>query len=180
MQTVIIFPAFGFGGPDNTGFKPNLRLSYEVLAKCLEEVEVFTDPQAFVPLKFLAPKLRITMCRNGGTIATATLVLFSDVANVLKERGENLENIEVLIVAAPQHQVRAFWCAKKAGFKNFHFSHFEIAATDENLYWCGRSEGNKHWCTWGPGWWKIYETLGWVAMNLFPKLYPKMAMGRTH
>jgi hypothetical protein len=179
---VIICPAFGFGGYNNPDFEPNTHLSLEVKWQAAATqgqpaTQVFTDQQAATCLKKHAPTVDLRICPSG-TTATATLKVFMWAAQILRSELGGLEDVELVIVAAPQHQTRAHRCAMLSGFEDIRTPKFEIAPKQESAYWSPESP-LLHFCVWGPGWWRFYEGGGWLAAYWFPRFHGRLAKARS-
>ena len=173
MRTLIITPCFGFDGTPY--FPPNNFLAQEAVAQAgLRGEPIYTDPQIEMSLGSLQEVfgLKVKVYPYGKALTVATRELFKWVADDLG----NLDDVQAIIVAAPQHLARCVWCANRSGFKHIELPKFIAAPDDEASYW---APGNLHWQTRGPRHWAVHESINWALMCLMPQLYGRLAKKKT-
>lgn len=174
-MNLLVGLAFGFRGY-NTATSPNTLLAMELEEQAVEGVidGVFTDPQLDVSLKYIAPDLRVNICREAKRDATATQLLFNWVAKMTLACCV-VDNFTIIVVCAPQHWKRSRDCARRAGFYDVRQAEFRVAPTEESRYW---DKLSWHRCTRGPMWWIPYELFNALLMALPKGVYSWLAKWR--
>ena len=176
---IIAVPAFGVdrkeldSTPEDKTFPPNKTLAYWAKKTAREQQikTIYADNQVGVGDDYAEEVVRPQRTRE----YESTLYWAQELAKLVKEKHGDLNEVQIIVVAAPPHQNRCRQDLESVGFKNIEIE------TGLNQYGAQAffDSSSDHVQTKNDAFYFVWESSLQTLKKISPKLYEKLSLGKN-